>query len=862
MALNDGETRDAGSGLPAPPPGNGGQLQRVGGVRRGSPTNLRDTFEQFAFFRREEGIDKFIHALPLQNMPLRQVYYAVHGRAPDSFATAVYPPEMTATDAFLAALKSDEFRRNFVPRFLSAFPEKRRLFFVHVPKCAGVDLSSYLISLLPSLKTQVLDPEWATRIEFYNLIKDLVLEIKASDSIYIHGHNTLLTYSEWSVLRFEDEIFTIVREPISRVLSQVNYVLTRIFSDEVPIAPDTQGWRQRFNVDDLAISHSAEQVLKLARRCLYDEEVVEPNVICRYLGSGTYDSAIEQSVIHQLEITDTSRYDEWCWVRWGRREATRRNVSRPYVSLGDFTSDDRAYIASICTEDLKFHRLIIERLEQSGRCSLFGHELVDDAQRARAVPHSNGIMRDIDGAFSLRIIAQGLTTGRFFSESEPEHGVTPELEMAFGMEGNSHMYVREGWSGPEAGYTWTAGHLSRLQFPRPVRVGAYRLRVLGRPYIWIGSDDQVHPQRLLLQVNGLECGAVTVTGEPAVLECDLPWSTFAGSDEVELVWSLPDAVRPSEVKGIADDRLLAFRFERIELSPICVLQQAGEKLAFAAMPSEISEPARSALPATALTGGHTGVASQIETEDANSQGPSTQDRADTRLPLDVPSLSDRELMLRFESIGENCEFGLVQRRCGAEPLGLFRFASAPLPKLLAGLEEGFEGLSDPDNLEVQLSPNGREYMVYDRKYQLLYHAWVLAEEMSAEAVHQREVRRLPLLIRKLIEDLRQAEKIFIFHGMEPLSTQQAQALLARLRGFGPNILLWLELADAAHPAGTVEWVGEGLLKGYMDRFAPGENAHDLSLDCWLAVCREAYRLWRDDKTSQVSAAAAAMPATM
>ena len=224
---------------------------------------------------------------------------------------------------------------------------------------------------------------------------------------------------------------------------------------------------------------------------------------------------------------------------------------------------------------------------------------------------------------------------------------------------------------------------------------------------------------------------------------------------------------------------------------------------------------------------------------------------------ELPELSDRELMLRFESIGENCEFGLVQRRCGAEPLGLFRFASAPLPKLMAGLEQGFEGLSDPENLHVQLSANGREYMVFDRKYQLLYHAWVLAEEMSAEAVRQREARRLPLLIRKLMEDLKQAEKIFIFHGMEPLSDIEARALLARLRGFGPNTLLWLELADATHPAGTVEWLGEGLLKGYMDRFAPGEDAHDLSLDCWVAVCREAYRLRRDEEASQFSAA---MPA--
>src|SRR5947209_9754397 len=118
--------------------------------------------------------------------------------------------------------------------------------------------------------------------------------------------------------------------------------------------------------------------------------------------------------------------------------------------------------------------------------------------------------------------------------------------------------------------------------------------------------------------------------------------------------------------------------------------------------------------------------------------------------------------------------------------------------------------------------------------------------MTAAEVHQREVRRLPLLIRKLVEDLSQAEKIFVFHGMEPLSEAEAEALLARLRSYGPHsqTLLWIEVADPRHLAGTVEWLGEGFLKGYIDRFAPGEDAHDLSLDCWMTICRTAYRMWK------------------
>jgi hypothetical protein len=63
-----------------------------------------------------------------------------------------------------------------------------------------------------------------------------------------------------------------------------------------------------------------------------------------------------------------------------------------------------------------------------------------------------------------------------------------------------------------------------------------------------------------------------------------------------------------------------------------------------------------------------------------------------------------------------------------------------------------------------------------------------------------------------------------------------------LNRFAANTLLFVTPADAAHPPGTVERLMPGLLRGSIDRFAPPENAHDLSLECWLAVCVNAHQL--------------------
>ncbi|MBN8930336.1 MAG: hypothetical protein BGO51_25185 [Rhodospirillales bacterium 69-11] len=202
--------------------------------------------------------------------------------------------------------------------------------------------------------------------------------------------------------------------------------------------------------------------------------------------------------------------------------------------------------------------------------------------------------------------------------------------------------------------------------------------------------------------------------------------------------------------------------------------------------------------------------------------------------------SDRALMLRFESLGENCEFGLVQRAYGAEPIGLMRFASTDLRRLLLALDGGFAGIGAPEALTVEVSKD--EYMVSDRVYGLHYHAWVLTRDMSAEEVHAREVRRVPFLVRKLTEDLAGGHKIFVRSSRGIETEEEAYALVPSLRRWGPNELLFVLQADAAHAPGTVERRAPGFLVGYVERFAPGENAHDFLAPQWRAICRAAEAL--------------------
>src|SRR5438874_3365729 len=69
------------------------------------------------------------------------------------------------------------------------------------------------------------------------------------------------------------------------------------------------------------------------------------------------------------------------------------------------------------------------------------------------------------------------------AQSQPG-GPSIALEVTFGANGNSRAYLREGWSEPEVGFTWTLGSESGLQFPNPAAARSYTLELRVRPFTW------------------------------------------------------------------------------------------------------------------------------------------------------------------------------------------------------------------------------------------------------------------------------------------------------------------------------------------------------------------------------------------
>lgn len=218
-------------------------------------------------------------------------------------------------------------------------------------------------------------------------------------------------------------------------------------------------------------------------------------------------------------------------------------------------------------------------------------------------------------------------------------------------------------------------------------------------------------------------------------------------------------------------------------------------------------------------------------------------------PMDqakVDVLNDEEarlLLIGFEGLGSDCEFGLVQRRFGAEPLSLLRFNAVTFGGLMTGLANRFDGMGVQGNTEMIALANG-EYFIRDRRWGLGMHTFKFVGQIDADVLFRKFCERVVFLRDKLLADIAEGRKIFVFFA-PGLAVNDLKMLHAALRELGPVKLLHVTTTDAAQANGLLAESGEvalvesDLYIGYLSRTGRTvTGAWDIAFDDWLAVCRK------------------------
>jgi tetratricopeptide (TPR) repeat protein len=202
----------------------------------------------------------------------------------------------------------------------------------------------------------------------------------------------------------------------------------------------------------------------------------------------------------------------------------------------------------------------------------------------------------------------------------------------------------------------------------------------------------------------------------------------------------------------------------------------------------------------------------------------------------------RTMLLGFESIGDDCEFGMVQRRYGAEPLGLLRWNSVSTEGLLAAFANRFDGIGNPDRTEIIPSGNG-EYYIHDKHWGFPLHTFLFTTQVDAATLFPKMCRRIAYLKDKFLADLQAAEKIFVYKSQE-IRLNDLKILHANMRTFGPVRLLCVKQANndallkpLCGKPGEVFDIAKDLYIGFIDHLGNIDGYWDIAFDDWISICR-------------------------
>jgi hypothetical protein len=377
-------------------------------------------------------------------------------------------------------------------------------------------------------------------------------------------------------------------------------------------------------------------------------------------------------------------------------------------------------------------------------------------------------------------------------------------------------------------------------------------------------QDLLPAQRMSVVADGLMLGQFRLTQETA-LSIPLPGGLIdtlsAPKGQLELTFVLPDAMAMRDfANGHPDHHLgLALEWISVERPPSRLSQVAALRGDDGLVPTPLAVSARLLdVPAAELP---SAIASEL-------------------------GIGVVELMRGFESLGDNCAFGLAQRKAGVEVLALLRFANTPLRALLRGLADAFAAALDPAESILYLHPaEPREYMLTIPRYGIRWHTTIHEPDMDAETVALEQSMKLGFLRRKFVEGLRSGRKIYTLARAEPkrievampawdapplaaddrgplhlapvwdaplgfeevarpLCLVESLPVLLDLNRAGPNTLLVLLPSCDARRAGMVELLAPGLMLGYVSSFVILTDRDKPDDADWLRVAANAWLLQR------------------
>ena len=535
-----------------------------------APCTTREVFHLLAQFDRDAGLDDLLERVDFNGFGPSEIAQVVLGRPLRDRLQAVATQGFDARAAFKQALLSEEFRKQILPSFLQSFPDLARDVFIHVPKCAGTDLTMNLGRRQMPLPAVMESPGWLSDDEFLSVLGGLARAIMFHKRIFVYGHMEFGTYLDRCGLRPGDKVFSIIRDPIALMVSQANYAIGRLRQDPQGRDPDTVVTMEHLGLTSLPPNPSDRDLKDLVVQALLHPAVAFSNQACRHLARSrnlSFEAAIDMIIANDVEVTTTERYNRWLKERWGIPHSTRHNRSEQLLTLHEARRFYAAAMFEATGEDQKLYDLITWGLEKTDSAAITGQQLAKLIAPRDVVAFSNELTGDRQkarekGTRGLFAVEEPPMVARYLVAPSLLAPGSPTLEdvygASFGAGNNGTEYLRTGWSTSERNFTWSIGSESVIELPPCVGEGPFILQLILRPFV---VATILPTQRVEIGINGQAIGA-TELRTMAMIEFEIPAAVAASGNPLTLTITVPGAARPRPLNGADDDRVLGICLER------------------------------------------------------------------------------------------------------------------------------------------------------------------------------------------------------------------------------------------------------------------------------------------------------------
>ena len=197
------------------------------------------------------------------------------------------------------------------------------------------------------------------------------------------------------------------------------------------------------------------------------------------------------------------------------------------------------------------------------------------------------------------------------------------------------------------------------------------------------------------------------------------------------------------------------------------------------------------------------------------------------------------VVLQYESLGDNSEFGFVQRHFKAEPVGLLRWTYCVADSVINLLEQQFSGFGNSKNLTL-FRTSWKEYMVREKLYGITFPTFSTDDITDESAFLRDQNTRLSRMAEQLHSDLTHSSKRFLFNISHSTSDAQIQRLHSLVQQYSErNRLVCVSVARDATECGTVVNLGNGLIYGKLSRRSLIGTRWDIPFDEWRSILESA-----------------------